>query len=89
MLTAILASQASAHRVLKVGTHEGTCCRDMSRGRISCAVHKKGHVAGTGFLKVSGLFFSSVAGTCCMNSSHEATDVFRCSIAATCSPNSN
>ena len=31
----------------KVGSHEGTCCRDMSRGRISCAVHTEGLVAGT------------------------------------------
>ena len=38
---------------VKVGSHEGTCCRDMSRGRISCAVHTKGHVAGIGFLKCS------------------------------------
>ena len=40
-------------RSVKVGSHEGTCCRDMSRGRISCAVHTKGHVAGIGFLKCS------------------------------------
>ena len=38
---------------LEVGSHEGTCCRDMLRGRISCAVHTKGHVAGIGFLKCS------------------------------------
>ena len=38
---------------LKVGSHEGTCCRDMSRGRISCAVHTKGLVAGIGFLECS------------------------------------
>ena len=43
----------------KVGSHEGTCCRDMLRGRISCAVHTKGHVAGIGFLKCSH------GGSCC------------------------
>ena len=37
----------------KVGSHEGTCCRDMSRGRILRAVHTKGHVARIGFLKCS------------------------------------
>ena len=45
--------EATLRVTLKVGSHEGTCCRDMSRGRISCAVHTKGHVAGIGFLKCS------------------------------------
>ena len=74
------------HTRLKVGSHEGTCCRDMSRGRILRAVHTQGHVAGISFLKCSHggscrrdmsfsdwFIFRSVAGTCRMNSSHEAT----------------
>ena len=36
---------------LKVGSHEGTCCRDMSRGRISYAVHE-GACCGDRFLEV-------------------------------------
>ena len=85
----LLQSRRNFPSPLKGGTHEGTCCSDMSRERISCAVHTKGHAAGIGLLKCShggscrrdiswfrfliGLFFWSVAGTCCMNSSHEAT----------------
>ena len=51
------------HFMIKVGTHKGTCFRDMSRETISCAVHTKGHVAGIGFLKYSHGW--SCAGTCC------------------------
>ena len=82
----------------KVGTHGGTCCRDMSRGRISCAVHTNGHVAGIGFLKGFGelkwrflisLFFWSVAGTCSWTVHTRRPCVSRYFVPATCPLNSN
>ena len=72
---------------VKVGSHEGTCCRDMSRGRMRCS--HEGACCGDRFLEVftrrvlsqghvlisfsDWFIFRSVAGTCRMNSSHEAT----------------
>ena len=47
------ADQRALRGDFKVGSHEGTCCRNMSRGRISYAVHTKGLAAGIGFLKFS------------------------------------
>ena len=71
-------------------SHGGACCGDRFLEVFTRRVLSQGHVV----ISFSDWFiFRSVAGTCRMNSSHEATlrltGVYRCFVAATCPLNSN